>query len=142
MANKLRHLPSLSDLPQILASLEPVLHPGVFVFATADVLLPEDGAHVVASMREEEGLSVVTDEVHALRRGWPVALHVAWLTLKVHSDLASVGLTAAVARVLAAQEIACNVIAGVRHDHIFVPHARGDAALLALHRLQSDARAR
>lgn len=79
-------------------------------------------------MREAEGLSVVTDEIYALRRGWPVAMRAAWLTLKVHSDLNAIGLTAAISRVLAAQRIPCNVIAGVCHDHVFVPHARGAAA--------------
>ena len=130
----------VTDLAEILATLEPVLNPGVFVFASADVLTPEDLPQIIASMRETEGLSVVTDEIHALRRGWPVALRVAWLTLKVHSDLNAIGRTAALSRVLAAQRIPCNVIAGVCHDHVFVPHARGAAALHALRSLQNDAR--
>lgn len=132
--------PRISDLAEILATLEPILHPGVYVFATADTLNAEDWPQIVASMREAEGLSVVTDEIYALRRGWPVAMRAAWLTLKVHSDLNAIGLTAAISRVLAAQRIPCNVIAGVCHDHVFVPHARGAAALQALCSLQSDAR--
>ena len=71
--------PRISDLAEILATLEPILHPGVYVFATADTLNAEDWPQIVASMREAEGLSVVTDEIYALRRGWPVAMRAAWL---------------------------------------------------------------
>ena len=129
----------VSDLSVMLATLTPVLQSGVFVFATASDLTAEDAPHIVSSMREEEGLSVIAAEEHAARRGWPVALQVAWLTLKVHSDLNAVGLTAAVSRVLAAQGIACNIVAGVCHDHVFVPYAQRSAALQALRCLQSDA---
>lgn len=61
----------------------------------------------------------------------------AWITLTVHSDLAAVGLTAAFSRVLAEAGISCNVVAGVRHDHIFVPVERAADAMAALRRLQT-----
>ena len=38
-----------------------------------------------------------------------------WMALAVHSSLAAVGLTAAVATALAARGIACNVVAGYSH---------------------------
>ena len=131
----------VSDLAEMLATLEPVLHPGAYVFCAVDTLYANDWKYILASMREPEGLSVVTQEDHARLRGWPVAMRAAWLTLKVHSDLNAVGLTAAVSRVLTAQGIACNVVAGVRHDHLLVPYAEGAAALDALRRLQADAEA-
>jgi len=53
-----------------------------------------------------------------------------------HDD---VGLTAAVARALADAGIACNVIAAVHHDHLFVPVEQADAALTALSALQHAA---
>jgi hypothetical protein len=50
----------------------------------------------------------------------------------VHSSLQAVGLTAAVATALAERGIACNVVAGFHHDHLFVPHERGAEAMDAL----------
>ena len=52
-----------------------------------------------------------------------------------------VGLTAAVAVALADAGIACNVVAAVHHDHLFVPVESADAALAALRALQPDAAA-
>ena len=140
MVNEMVCPSPVSSLAEMLATLDPVMQPGVYVFTTAEALTADDAQRVVSTVREDAGLSVVTDEEHATLRGWPVALQVAWITLKVYSDLNAVGLTAAVSRVLAAQGIACNVVAGVCHDHIFVPYARRSAALEALRQLQADAR--
>lgn len=57
------------------------------------------------------------------------------VTLSVHSALAAVGLTAAVADVLAARAIPANVVAGYYHDHIFVPYKQRFDALDALQSL-------
>jgi len=43
-----------------------------------------------------------------------------------------VGLTAAIARVLAGKGISANVVAGFYHDHVFVPWARRDDAMAVL----------
>ena len=83
-------------------------------------------------MREAEGTTVVVAEAQAIARGWPVTFRSAWITLRVHSDLAAVGLTAAFARALGDAGISCNVVAGVHHDHLFVPVARADDAMRAL----------
>jgi len=53
----------------------------------------------------------------------------------VHSALEGVGLTAAVTSALADMGIACNVVAGFHHDHLFVPWQRREEALDALRRL-------
>lgn len=45
------------------------------------------------------------------------------------------GLTAAVATALADDGIACNVVAGYHHDHLFVPAARAADAMESLVRL-------
>src|SRR5262249_61059853 len=90
-----------------------------------------------ATLAEDEGLSVVVPEEEALRHGWTVAFRSAWITLRVHSDLHAVGLTAAFSRALADAGIACNVIAGVHHDHLFVPAGRAADALAALAPLQA-----
>jgi hypothetical protein len=58
----------------------------------------------------------------------------------VHSDLAAVGLTAAVSAALAAEGIACNVIAGHLHDHLLVPVDRADDAVSILRGLSERSR--
>lgn len=94
---------------------------------------------VIASMRETEGLSLIVPEAVARRAGWTPHFLAAWITLSVQSALDAVGLTAAVAAALAQDGIACNVVAGVFHDHLFVPLDRADAALAALRALQQRA---
>jgi hypothetical protein len=43
------------------------------------------------------------------------------ISLTIHSSLAAVGLTAAIASALAEQGISANVVAAYFHDHLFVP---------------------
>ena len=127
----------ISDLAVLLASMRPALQGGVWAWCTLPAGAATDGIDAVATMRETEGLAVVVDEPQALARGWPVAFRSAWITLTVHSDLAAVGLTAAFGRALADAGIACNVIAGVHHDHLFVPVDRAADAMAALQALQA-----
>ena len=127
----------IRDLVTLLATLSPELHPGAWAWCALPDSAALDGVEPVATMREAEGLGVVVAEEAALARGWPVAWRAAWITLRVHSDLAAVGLTAAVARALADAGIACNVVAALHHDHLFVPHDRAEAALAALRALSA-----
>lgn len=119
-----------TDLKVLLATMEPVLFPEPYGFAVRTGGLPEG---VFATVAEEEGLSVVAP-LSDLGGGEPWAL----ISLSVHSDLAAVGLTAAFAAALAGRGISCNVIAGVHHDHLFVPWDRRFEAVSALREL-SDA---
>jgi uncharacterized protein len=65
----------------------------------------------------------------------------AWITLRVHSALDAVGLTAAVSRALAHAGLSCNVLAGLHHDHLLVPAGRADEALAVLRELSRAAAA-
>jgi hypothetical protein len=94
---------------------------------------------VDAFIREPEGLTVVLGEADAIRLGLPIAFRAAWLTLGVTSDLEAVGLTAAFSAALAQAGISCNVMAGVGHDHLFVPLDKADAAMAVLLELQQGA---
>jgi len=131
----------ISDLAVLLASLRPQLHAGVWAWCALPPGASADEAEAIASMREAEGLTLVVPEALALARDWPVALRSAWITLTVNSDLAAVGLTAAFARALGDAGIACNVIAGVHHDHLFVPVDRATEAMTALRALQARGKA-
>ena len=129
----------IADLAQLLAGMAPELRPGTWAWCALPPGTPPGDVDAVATMRETEGLTVVVAEAAAHERGWPVAFRSAWITLRVHSDLAAVGLTAAFARALADAGIACNVVAGVHHDHLFVPVDRAGDALAALQALATPA---
>lgn len=126
----------ISDLQGMLQQLQPTLHPGVYVFCT----LPADAdvaqLQALAIVREAEGITLVLREEDAAAAGLSALFRAAWISLQVHSDLAAVGLTAALAGALAEQGIACNIMAGVHHDHLFVPTERAADALAALQALQ------
>jgi hypothetical protein len=126
------------DLSVLLKTLEPVLNPGVFVFASIRDGYTIDPAVIVASIREPEGLSVITREADAANNGLNVLFKCAWITLSVNSALDAVGLTAVFATALGHSGISCNVVAGAYHDHIFVPLESAHAAMRVLHQLQKD----
>lgn len=127
------------DIAQLLANLEPALNPGIYAFivAPSGVQIPPD--QIIASIREPEGLSLVIPEQLARNLELPVAYSAAWITLTVHSDLSAVGLTAAFSGALGEAGISCNVIAGVHHDHLFVPADQSQQAMTVLARLQASA---
>ncbi len=126
-------------LAELLRSMQPVLNPGVYVYAFVPPATELTGISCLATFREAEGLTVILEEAEALRLGWPLLFRAAWLTLTIHSDLEAVGLTAAFATALAEAGISCNVVAAAYHDHIFVPIESGPAALAVLQTLQQDA---
>ncbi|MEP3675623.1 ACT domain-containing protein [Sulfitobacter sp.] len=116
----------------MIAGMAPVLDPVIYHFCTGPAgLLPD----AIASFREEEGLSLILSDAVALAHGLRSDMPMQRITLTVHSALDGVGLTAAVAAALAQVGIACNMVAGLHHDHAFVPAddaARAVEALLAL----------
>ncbi|MEM5386387.1 ACT domain-containing protein [Paraburkholderia phymatum] len=129
----------VSDLAQLLASMQPELNEGAYVFSSVQAGRDVSQLAPLATFREREGLTVIIDEPTALREGLPVLFRAAWITLNVHSDLEAVGLTAAVAEALTRARISCNVVAAAFHDHIFVPVERARDALTQLMDLQARA---
>ena len=132
-------LTPISDLSQLLRSINPQLHDGVFVYSSIPEHNRLDGFTVVATVREPEGLSIILPEAEAQAAHLPCLFRCAWITLTVYSDLQAVGLTAAIAGALGNAGISCNVVAGAYHDHLFVPVERAEAALQTLRELQSAA---
>jgi hypothetical protein len=120
-----------------MATLAPVLRPGVYAFCALPPGRPVDFP-VVGTFAEAEGLTVIVEEAVARAHGLSVAFRAAWVTLGVNSDLYAIGLTAAVSRALADAGIACNVVAAVHHDHLFVPAERGAEAVAILSRMTND----
>ena len=118
-----------TDLGVLLRTMRPELVGGDWFFATVESL---DGVDAAATVREPEGISVVVDRAEAERIGAGRSQPYRWITLRVHSSLDAVGLTAAVSAELTDHGISCNVIAGAFHDHLLVPAARVDDAMAAL----------
>jgi uncharacterized protein len=110
----------VSDLAGMLAGMAPVLNARAWQFVLVEGDPPKDA---FALIREDEGTTVIVPGEGG---------EFARITLMVHSALEGVGLTAAVSRALAAAGIACNVVAGFHHDHLFVPWERREEALALL----------
>ena len=123
------------DLDRLLATMEPELQPGRYVFTTVGEV-PVDCDPVVL-VREAEGTTLVLEQDEADGLGLPYEYVAAMISLRVHSALGAVGLTAAIATVLARAGISCNVVAGYYHDHLFVPYERGAEAVQLLRALSS-----
>ncbi|MFC9787783.1 ACT domain-containing protein [Rhodococcus sp. NPDC127528] len=119
------------DLDVLLSSMNPARRPGTYVFVSVPVD-EADGIRAAATVVEDEGVTVVVTKAQADDRGWHYDFEAAWITLRVHSALDAVGLTAAVSTRLAEAGISCNVIAGFHHDHLLVPVEKADLALAAL----------
>ncbi len=130
-----------TDLAALLRGLAPRLHPGAYVFTSVPGEVPE-GADPVVVVREEEGTALVLARERADALGLPYGYVAAWITLQIHSALEAVGLTAAVSRALTDAGISANVVAGLVHDHVFVPHERSHDALAVLEALARTAPAR
>ena len=126
----------VSDLAMLLSQMRPELHSGRYAFVTLPQGCSLDQSRIVASIREPEGLSVILAEEDAVDLRLPIAFIAAWITLAVNSDLAAVGLTAAFSSALGQAGISCNVVAGVHHDHLFVPVDQAQQAMAVLHALQ------
>ena len=117
----------LRGLGLLIAGLDPALDPARWRFAAVDKA-PADALMI---FREEEGLTAIlpaAPEEPAFRR----------ITLRVHSSLHAVGLTAAISARLTAIGVPANVVAALRHDHVFVPEAEAERALAALRALSAE----
>ena len=126
-----------AHLPNLLAKLDVDVRPGTYVVLSRPAPDPVFDAAAEARITETRGITYVVPEAFAREHGAPPDFVASWLTLKVHSALNAVGLTAAVSGVLAERGIACNVLAGRFHDHILVPAARCDDAIAAIRSLRT-----
>ncbi|KAA9378500.1 ACT domain-containing protein [Microbispora cellulosiformans] len=123
-----------TDLRELLTSMRPRPNPGRYVFITVDGDIPP-GVRPVVTVAEQEGLTLVVPQRDADAAGLKYDYVAGWITLGVHSALDAVGLTAAVARELAAAGLSCNVVAGFYHDHLFVPYQHAARAVGVLENL-------
>ncbi|MEQ1737628.1 MAG: ACT domain-containing protein [Rhodoglobus sp.] len=124
----------LTDLEEMIGSLEPALRDGEYVFVS--VSAEQAGAlPAEATIREDEGVTVVLLREQADAAGLAYDFVARWISLTVHSSLSAVGLTAAFATALGEAGISCNVLAAYHHDHILVPADDAERALETLREL-------
>lgn len=129
---------TVRDTAQMISGMDPVLDARLWSFVSGEepeVVFQLMG-HALATFREDEGLSLIVPHEVALANEIEADPY-ARITLRVHSALDGVGLTAAVSGALAGAGIACNMVAALRHDHVFVPAARAKEALAILQALAS-----
>ncbi len=91
-----------------------------------------DASEALATVREEEGTTVVVEQSVADDDGLVYEFVGAWITLAEDTELGAVGVTARLSAALARAQIPCNVVAGFHHDHLVVPWEQRHRALEAL----------
>ena len=130
----------VTDLAELLETMEPVLAEGRFVYACVpeDALTAARLAAAVGLFRETEGVTLILPVSAAA--GLSASPPMRMITLTVHSSLEAVGLTAAFAAALTREGISANVVAAFHHDHIFVPECDAGRAMEALRALSRTAR--
>ena len=124
------------DITDILRNLDPVLNEGSFVFITLKntEAIPEN--KIIGQFKEKEGNTLILKQEDADSFNLTYDFIASWITLNVHSSLYAVGLIAAVSKVLAQNNIACNCMAGYYHDHLFVAKKDARSAIRALRSLE------
>jgi uncharacterized protein len=126
-----------TNLEKLLASMEPSLRDGDFIFASAPGKSVPPGLNPIGTFLEDEGLTLILPADEADAAGLSASGPMRCISLTVHSSLDAVGLTAAFATELTAHGISANVVAGYYHDHIFVGAADAERAMAALKTLSA-----
>lgn len=130
----------MRDLARLLAAMKPVLDPEIYVFVTLpDRTLPT-GIQPLMMMQEDEGTTIIIPRDTARKHEINHQFTCRRITLSVHSALDAVGFLATISTQLAALGMGVNPVAGYYHDHLFIPDDRADDAMIALHKMATDAR--
>ena len=136
--NKSYTMSGHTNLDMLISTMQPELHAGEYVFCGVPDLSAIRTQDICCFFREEEEITLIVEKGVADRLGLSYGFRAAWITLRVHSSLEAVGLTAAFSTALTAAGISCNVVAGLHHDHLFVPVREADRAIIVLRNLSAS----
>lgn len=117
-------------------NLTPFLHPEETVFCFVSDFQSIPFAQILFYFKEDEGYTIVLYKKTADDLKWVYDYIAAWITLRIHTELSMVGLTAQFSTALANAGISCNVVAAFHHDHLFVDYNDKDKAMEVLNSLQ------
>jgi hypothetical protein len=129
--------PGGTSLKHLLGSMEPILQPGNFVFATvspSDTTFPNRllQAHPFEMLfRESEGWTLIAEQATADALGLESIFPCRKVTLGVHSSLDAVGFLAAITTRLAESGLGINPVSGFYHDHLYVSFGEHRVAVKA-----------
>ncbi|MEO8769641.1 MAG: ACT domain-containing protein [Ferruginibacter sp.] len=108
------------DLNKLIRSMKPKHVQGEYVFCTIPDPEKININEIILLFKEDEGYTIIIKKELADQLKLEYSFIAAWISLTIHSSLEAVGLTATFSSALASENISCNVVAGVYHDHLFV----------------------
>lgn len=116
---------------------KPRINEGSYVFISSALQkLPDIFSLMI--FKEAEGFTHIISANDASLHNIQFEQEWSWITLDLVTELDAVGITAAFSTILAEHKIACNVIAGYFHDHLFIPYSRQSEALELLSTNQNN----
>ena len=126
------------NLAKLIKQMEPILNDGEYVFTTVNNTSHILRKDIICEFKEAEGTTLVLERTIADSLNLSYNYVASWITLKIHSSLDAVGLTAVFSTELAKYNLSCNVIAGYYHDHIFIDKNKATEAITILKDLSKN----
>jgi hypothetical protein len=115
----------ITDLKDLLEKMSPFLHESPYVFISLSrETFNKLSFDPLCTFREQEGMTVITEESIAEENKFPYDAKWACITLTVNSSLSAVGFLAFITGKLTEAGISINPVSAFYHDHLFVPWER------------------